>query len=176
MLSPNRLEFINYLQNVNNFRNDIWKSILTTLQQSTLFGADLVELNSLLHTSLQSIFESTNSKQTGTLKSATLQQPTQQHQQPSLNNLNVRLQCATLTNTLNFLLRNSFQLPFITNLIFCTVSRQSLRRYHICWEKTTPGSTYLLLNEKWQPSICLILLASTRRSSVLMCATQTATK
>lgn len=95
---PNRLEFINYLQNVNNFRNDIWKSILTTLHQSTLFGADLVELNSLLHTSLQSIFEAVSSssssntrsiKETGSVNLATLQQQTQ----PTLSNLDVRLQC-----------------------------------------------------------------------------------
>ena len=30
---------------------------MTTLQQSSLYGADLVELNSLLHASLQNIFD-----------------------------------------------------------------------------------------------------------------------
>lgn len=56
-LAPSTEHFINYLQNVNNFRNDIWKSILTTLQRSALYGADLVELNSLLLTFLQNIVD-----------------------------------------------------------------------------------------------------------------------
>ncbi|KAJ6225824.1 hypothetical protein RDWZM_004369 [Blomia tropicalis] len=45
-------------QNVNNFRNDIWKSILNQIQhQRTLYGGDLVELNTLLHQSLQHLID-----------------------------------------------------------------------------------------------------------------------
>lgn len=48
--------FINYPQNVNSFRNDMWKFILASLKSSNFYGGDIIELTSLFYTLLQRFF------------------------------------------------------------------------------------------------------------------------
>lgn len=42
-------------QNVNNLQPNMWRSILANLEAASLYGGDLVELNTIFYTALQSL-------------------------------------------------------------------------------------------------------------------------